>query len=189
MSRGDRRHPHRRRHRPRSWPTVRAAVDRVDIVVNNYGVAEGSDWDHVRHGELARQLRHQRRHRGPRRRRRSCPTCAPRAGAASCSCRPSAPPDPATGSPSTTRRRARCRRWRSAWRKHLGRYRHHGELREPGHHRHRRGRRELHRTGAPRRIGDRLAERRAHDPRHADGEPVGAGWRRPTTSAASSPSS
>ena len=35
---------------------VRETVRRVDIVVNNFGVAEGRDWSHVRYRELARQL-------------------------------------------------------------------------------------------------------------------------------------
>ena len=58
----------------------------------------------------------------------------------------------------------------------------------PGDHRHRRGRRALHRTGAPRRDRHRLAECGAPDPRHRMANPSGRVPRRPTTSAASSPS-
>ena len=35
----------RRTARPRSWPTCATTVERVDIVINNYGVADGTDWD------------------------------------------------------------------------------------------------------------------------------------------------
>ena len=125
---------------------VRAAVERVDIVVNNYGVAEGRDWTtsdtESWHGSYDTNVvtavrvdtgvpaRHPRRWLGSRRVRldgRRHPTWGP--------------------DPRVLRGEGRVAvdggqlGQRPRW------YRHHGELREPGHHRHRRGRRELHRTG------------------------------------------
>ncbi len=166
---------------------VRAVVDRVDIVINNYGVAEGSDWDTSDtaswHGSYdtnvvtavrvtqaflpdmraagfgsGRVRVDGRRHPT----RRPDPRVLHREGRAAV----------AGGEPGQAPRG----------------YGHHGELREPGHHRHRRGRRALHRAGPARGPGHRLADGGAPDPRGPDGATRRAGWRRPTTSAGSSPS-
>ena len=151
---------------------VRDAVDRVDIVVNNYGVAEGSDWDSsdteswhgsydtnvvsavrvtqaflpdMRAAGWGRVVFVVDRRRHPA--RRPDPRVLRGEGRA--------PVD--GGEPGQAPRG----------------HRHHRELREPGHHRHGRDRRALHRAGAPRGDRHRLAERRAPDPRHRMANPSG----------------
>ena len=88
---------------------VADAVGDVDVLVNNYGVAEGGGWfdDDT---DVAGWIDMYERTccRACAWSAGSCPPCGPGATAGSCSCRPSAPTGPASDSRTTTRRSRRC---------------------------------------------------------------------------------
>jgi len=90
---------------------VRNAVDRVDILINNYGVAEGSDWEssdtETWHGSYDTNVVS-----AVRITQAFLPTCGRLAGAGWCSSPPSVPRDRAIAFPSTTQPRVRSRRSR-----------------------------------------------------------------------------
>ena len=91
---------------------VRAAVDRVDIVVNNYGIAEGSDWDSSDtaswHGSYDTNVV-----TAVRVTQAFVPDMRGRMGSHRVRVDGRRHPARATGSPSTTRPRARSPRWPS----------------------------------------------------------------------------
>ena len=124
---------------------VRAVVDRVDIVVNNYGIAEGSDWDTSDtaswHGSYDTNVV-----TAVRVTQAFLPDMRAAGWGRIVLVSTVGATRPGDRIPEYYTAKGALPSMAVGLAKHLAGHRHHGQLREPGHHRHTRDRRVVHRA-------------------------------------------